>query len=116
MHEAFLPLNYSAHNAYLAMLADTGVFGFLWYVTLMAGAMIGMFRLADAPTRRLAIAVVASYAVVGLFERRAINGANPMSLFFLMTALFVLREGAFARVRRAAWGAGTRPAIIGAGG
>ena len=28
--------NFSAHNAYLAMLADTGIFGFLWYMALMA--------------------------------------------------------------------------------
>ncbi len=103
MHEAFLPLNYSAHNAYLAMLADTGIFGFLWYVALMGRAFVGMFRLGDAPTRALAIAIVVSYAIVGLFERRAINGANPMSLFFLMAALFILREQALARARRVAW-------------
>ena len=87
MHEAYLPANFSAHNAYLAMLADTGVFGLLWYLALMAMAWIGMFRLKDARTRHLAIGLIVSYTFVGLFERRAINGANPMSLLFLMAAM-----------------------------
>lgn len=100
MHEAFLPLNFSSHNAYLAMLADTGLFGFLWYMALMIAAWVGMFRLGDPATRNLAIGVVGSYALIGLFERRAINGGNPMSLLFLATALFILRERAVARIER----------------
>ncbi len=100
MHEAYLPLNFSAHNAYLAMLADTGVFGFLWYMGLLLAAWIGMFRLEEGPTRHLVIALVSSYTLIGLFERRAINGANPMSLMFLMAVMLIMRENSLARVRR----------------
>jgi O-antigen ligase len=119
MHEAYLPLNFSAHNAYLAMLADTGIFGFLWYMALMVAAWIGMFRMKDSRMRRLAIALVSSYAFIGLFERRAINGANPMSLMFLMAAMAILREDAVTRVQRAvertrqAW---SPPPVLRAGG
>lgn len=115
MHSQYLPLNYSAHNAYLAMLADTGIFGFLWYVLLMLRSFFGMFRIADARVRPFAIAVVASYFMVGFFERRAINGANPMSLFFLMIAVYVLREAAFERVKRFADPAAAAPAVARAG-
>jgi O-antigen ligase len=100
MHEAYLPLNLSAHNAYLAMLADTGIFGFLWYIALLLMSFFGMFRIKDPRTRHFAIAVIASYAFIGLFERRAINGANPMSLIFLATAMVILHDGAVARAHR----------------
>ena len=108
MHEAFMPVSYSAHNAYIAMLADTGLFGFLWYMALLITAWVGMFRLSDPRTRRLAIGLIASYTIVGLFERRAINGANPMSLMFLMASMVILRDGSLERMRRVAE---RRPAV-----
>jgi hypothetical protein len=76
------------------------VFGLLWYLALMAMAWIGMLRLKDARTRHLAIGLIVSYTFVGLFERRAINGANPMSLLFLMAAMVILRDEAVAHVGR----------------
>jgi O-antigen ligase len=100
MHEAYMPMNFSAHNAYIAMLADTGIFGLVWYIALMIMAWIGMFRIKDARMRRLVMALVSSYAFVGLFERRAINGGNPMSIMFLMAAMLILREEGLARARR----------------
>lgn len=100
MHEVYMPVNFSAHNAYIAMLADTGIFGFLWYIALLAIAWVGMFRLTEGRMRHLAIALVSSYTFIGLFERRAINGANPMSIMFLMAVMLILREDALARVRR----------------
>jgi O-antigen ligase len=99
-HEAYLPLGFSAHNAYLAMLADTGIFGLLWYVMLIVVSVFAVFGVRDPRTRNLAIAVVVSYALIGLFERRAINGANPASLLFLMFAFFAIKEQAIERFRR----------------
>jgi O-antigen ligase len=100
MHEAYMPLNFSAHNAYIAMLADTGIFGLVWYIALMIMAWIGMFRITDARTRHLVMALVSSYTMIGLFERRAINGGNPMSIMFLMAVMLILREEGLARVQR----------------
>ena len=48
----------------------------------------------------LAIVLVSSYTLIGLFERRAINGANAMSLMFLMAVTLIMREDALAHVRR----------------
>jgi O-antigen ligase len=83
------------------MLADTGILGFLWYVGLLVMAWIGMFRVKDSRTRYVVIALVSSYTFIGLFERRAINGGNPMSIMFLMAVMLIMREGAIARVRQA---------------
>jgi O-antigen ligase len=100
MHELYLPADLSAHNAYLAMLADTGVFGCAWYVLLLITCWLGMFRIKDQGTRHLIIGLVSSYTFVGLFERRAINGANPMSVLFLMAAMYLYGEVSLAAARR----------------
>lgn len=102
MHERYMPRHFEAHNAYIAMLADTGICGFLWYVSLLVAFCRGMFKLADKRLRYLAIGLATSYALVGLFERRAIDGANPMSWMFLMSAMMVLRDGALERLGAAA--------------
>ena len=78
---------------------DTGFFGFLWYAALMVGAWFVMFRLKEPHFRNLAIAVIASYAFIGLFERRAINGANPMSYLFLIACFAAFRERAVETLR-----------------
>jgi hypothetical protein len=72
------------------MLADTGIFGLNWYVVLIVGAGRAAFYIADPHTRHLALAAVISYAVIGFFERRAINGGNPMSSLFLMLCFHAL--------------------------
>jgi hypothetical protein len=46
------------------------------------------------------MALISSYTFVGLFERRAINGGNPMSIMFLMAVMLIFREEGLARVRR----------------
>jgi len=91
-HEAYLPLNLSAHNAYLAMLADTGVFGLIWYLYLLIASGIAALRIRDPRSRNAVVALIVSYAVIGLFERRAINGANPLSLLFLMGCFLAIKS------------------------
>jgi O-antigen ligase len=90
-HESFLPGNVSAHNAYLAMLADTGLIGTLLYIALVLGALVAALTIDDKPSRRLISVVIVSYIVYGFFERRAINGGNPYSLLFLFASLSVAR-------------------------
>lgn len=91
-HEQFMPFNRSAHNAYLAMLADTGIFGFVWYVTLIVSSILAAFRIADTRSRDLVLAGILSYAVIGFFERRAINGGNPVGILFLMFCFYAYAQ------------------------
>ncbi|MGH7090063.1 MAG: O-antigen ligase family protein [Stellaceae bacterium] len=101
MHELYMPGGYESHNAYLAMLADTGLCGLIWYVGVLAAMWRGMFKIEDPRLRRLAIGLAVSYSFIGLFERRAIDGGNPMGWLFLMGAAMILRDGAIGRVERA---------------
>src|SRR6185312_13334413 len=115
LHERFLPFHSSTHNAYLAMLADMGIFGLLWYLALLVGAGLAAFSISDAKTRDLAIAMIVGYAVVGLFERRAVNAGNPVSILFMVTCFFSLTQRDLMRVRRRmAETRGTDPSLDGA--
>jgi O-antigen ligase len=111
-HEAYLPLNYSAHNAYLAMLADTGVFGFIWYLWLLIASGLAAFRIRDPRSRNAAVGLIVSYAVIGLFERRAINGANPLSLLFLMGCFLAMKSQEVRRWRPRLGAARALPAAL----
>jgi O-antigen ligase len=99
-HEQYLPLHYSTHDAYLAMLADLGIFGLLWYLALLIGAALAAFGITDTKTRDLTIAMIFGYAVIGTFERRAINAGNPVSLLFMMLCFFSLAQGDIRRAYR----------------
>jgi O-antigen ligase len=108
-HEALLTTNTSAHNAYLAMLADTGLFGLVLYVGLLVSAALAALQITDRPTRNLIVATVLGYAVIGFFERRAINSGNPYGILILMCAYYVMayrqrRMAFFAQQRQSAHG------------
>ncbi|MCU0840039.1 MAG: hypothetical protein MUE49_15170, partial [Rhodospirillales bacterium] len=45
--------------------------------------------------RLFAAAVIVSYAMAGLFERRAINVGNAYSITFILTCLLALRHARF---------------------
>lgn len=83
-HEQFLLTIVSAHNAYLAMLADTGLLGLVVYLVLQIYSLFASWGIQDQRTRRFVIAVIVGYVIIGFFDRRTINGGNPYSLFFLM--------------------------------
>jgi O-antigen ligase len=83
-HEQFLPGALPAHNAYLAMLADTGLLGFIVYVVLQIGSLIASWGIQDQRTRRFVMTVILTYIVIGFFDRRTINAGNPFGLFFVM--------------------------------
>lgn len=91
-HEALLTSASSAHNAYLTMLADTGLFGLMAYVSLISLSLWSAWRHPmPLRVRAVLVAVVASYAVLGLFERRALNAGNPYSILFVICCYYSLR-------------------------
>ncbi len=115
-HEQFLEGGMPSHNAFLAMLADTGVFGLLVYLVLLVRSLVASWSIEDAATRRFVILVIVTYIVIGFFDRRAINGGNPYSLFFLMCCSLALTEQSRRKAerlagRQAAWRGGAEPAF-----
>ncbi len=93
-HELFMEITQfsSSHNAYIAMLADTGFVGFTVYVLFLAGSFVAALRLEGDPRLRLfLIAVIVSYSFAGMFERRAINAGNSFSITFIFACLLAMR-------------------------
>lgn len=86
-HESLMPDGSQAHNAYLGMLAETGIVGLGGYLLICGSAVAGLVRLRHDPTRQVGVAVVVSYIVYGLVETRAVNFGNPYSIVFLWIAL-----------------------------
>lgn len=97
-HQWFIPGGLGAHQAYLAVLADTGILGLLWYLFFLAASLWGSLGIRDGGTRVVVLLTIVAYALVGLFEARAINGGNPFSIFFQMCCFFSLTQ---ASIRRA---------------
>jgi len=82
-HEQFLA-GLPAHNAYLAMLADTGVLGLIVYLVLLISSLIASWGIKDQRTRRFVVTAIVGYIIIGFFDRRTINAGNPYGVFFLM--------------------------------
>jgi O-antigen ligase len=105
-HEQFLA-GAPAHNAYLAMLADTGVLGLIVYLVLLITSLAASWGIEDPRTRRFIMAVIVTYIVIGFFDRRTINAGNPFGLFFLMCCAVALtdqsRRKAAALAGKLAW-------------
>jgi O-antigen ligase len=97
-HEHLLN-NVSAHNAYLAMLADTGIFGLLLYLIMIGMALTTSRSIADPQALRVTLAVVIGYAVLGFFERRAINAGNPYGVLFMLCCFYPLVQHQLQRTR-----------------
>lgn len=110
-HEQLIVSTTSAHNAYLSMLADTGLVGLLAYIYLLVLGTWSAFRIEDTRMRGFAVALMIGYATIGMFERRAINSGNPLGLLFLMGAFYAITAAGLApRHERAARAALDLPA------
>jgi len=95
-HEQFLA-GTPAHNAYLAMLADTGLLGFIVYVVLLVSSLIASWGIEDLRTRRFVLTSIVGYIIIGFFDRRAINAGNPYGVLILMCCSVALVDQSLRR-------------------
>ena len=94
-HENLLPIGTSAHNAYLTMMADTGIIGLIVYLLFAGSAFYSAcYGIEPNRTRRFVITIIVSYLAYGLFERRALNAGNAFSIWFIMACFYALRARA----------------------
>jgi hypothetical protein len=82
-HEQFLA-GWPAHNAYLAMLADTGLLGLAVYLALLIRSLVASWGIQDRRTRRFVITALVGYVIIGFFDRRTVNAGNPYGVLFVM--------------------------------
>lgn len=87
-HEHLLKTDTSAHNGYLATLAEIGLLGFLGVAYLIWRALTLWWSAAHEPNRTVHASILfglcVGYLLLALFERYLINVGNPTSLLFLL--------------------------------
>lgn len=90
-HEALLKINSSAHNGYLALLAEIGVIGFTAILCVTLSGLWNIRRRIQDPSQAFSYSVLlglaCGYLVLAIFERYFINAGNPTSLLFLLSIL-----------------------------
>ena len=105
-HEKFLASEASAHNAYLAMLADMGVAGFVSYTFLVFGALwLAVRRAARLPDRaNLACAAfLSAFVINGLVERQALDTGATYSQLMIIVAAWAWRQDQSSPRRLPGW-------------
>ncbi|MGA6828436.1 O-antigen ligase family protein [Nitrospira sp. NS4] len=94
-HEHLLKADTSAHNGYLATLAEVGVLGFLGVLYLVVRGLHLLWADSRDPGRAfvqsILLGLCVGYILLAIFERYLINVGNPTSLLFLVS---VMRPGA----------------------
>jgi O-antigen ligase len=110
-HKLFTIDQAEAHQVYLGMLVDTGIFGLIWYLWFLGASLYAASRIGDRSVRNVAVATIVAYMVIGFFDARGFSSGNPTSLYFEMCCFFALRHESLLRVPRSA----LSPAIVGPG-
>lgn len=91
-HEGLLKTNTSAHNGYLATLAEIGFLGFACVMALIVAGIVGLLRRQNDEqwlrVQAVLLGLTMGYMVLALFERYLLNFGNPTSLLFLLAILF----------------------------
>lgn len=105
-HTMYTSYETPAHMIYLAMLADTGIFGFMWYVSLLGWSLVGALSIGDTRSRNVALGTIISYVGIGFFDTHGLGSANPVSLYFEMCCFYALTHASLRRV------AGSAPQAI----
>lgn len=87
-HEHLLKGDTSAHNGYLATLAEVGVLGFLGVLYLIVRGLHLLWADSHDPERWFSQSILfglcVGYLLLAVFERYLINVGNPTSLLFLL--------------------------------
>ncbi len=90
-HETVLKVNTSAHNGYLALLAEIGIIGFTSVLFATVSGIRNIWRRNQDPSQTFSASVLlglaCGYFVLAIFERYFINAGNPTSLLFLLSIL-----------------------------
>lgn len=90
-HEMLLKINTSAHNGYLALLVEIGLFGFVAVLWLAFSGVRVRWQLAKdgvhGYTSSVLLGLSCGFLALAMFERYFINVGNPTSLLFLLSIL-----------------------------
>jgi O-antigen ligase len=99
MHEQYMTTLSSAHNGYLSLLAEVGLFGSLSLLFLTSLAYWRLFRSAlrgDA-IAMFGVSFVTGYLFLATFERFFLNMGNPTSALTWLFLMMPVQAGRFVR-------------------
>ena len=95
-HDSMIKAASSAHNGYLAMLAEVGIAGFLSVLFIVVSGLRRLKRLnhitQGAPAVAVLLGICCGYCFVALFERYLLNVGNPTSLLFMLGIFYQNRN------------------------
>jgi O-antigen ligase len=97
-HTMLTPYEAPAHMIYLAMLADTGIFGLIWYTVFLGVSLLAALDISDPRSRNVVVGTIVAYVGIGFFDTHGLGSANPVSLYFEMCCFFALRQSSIQRV------------------
>jgi O-antigen ligase len=90
-HEHVLKVDTSAHNGYLATLAEVGIIGFLAVLYLVLRGLRLLWENIKNPRHVFSYSILfglcVGYLLLAVFERYLVNVGNPMSLLFLLSVM-----------------------------
>jgi O-antigen ligase len=91
-HEHILKVDTSAHNGYLATLAEVGIIGFLAVLYLVFRGLRLLRANIKIPSHVFSYSILfglcVGYLLLAVFERYLINIGNPTSLLFLLSVMW----------------------------
>jgi O-antigen ligase len=91
-HEHILKVDTSAHNGYLATLAEVGIIGFLAVLYLVFKGLRLLKANIKNPSHVFSYSILfglcIGYLLLAVFERYLINIGNPTSLLFLLSVMW----------------------------
>ncbi len=74
----------SAHNGYLAYLAETGVVGFSVLIYFMTCSVVNHIKRIHEPFILWSLSFIIMYFVIGVFESFLLNFGNPLSIIAIL--------------------------------
>jgi O-antigen ligase len=89
VHEYYPGLDRSTHNAYLALLVETGVLGTLFVFLIVSSGLRELLTQVRQGSKiaRLGLSLVAGFLFISFFERYLFNFGTPTSILVLMFLL-----------------------------
>lgn len=93
-HEQFMTRTSTAHQAYLAVMAETGVVGIAAYLTLVLGAMVRLLLRAGSGNSLVwdaAAAFMAGFLVIGFVETSSLTMGVPSCLLMVFITAYAWR-------------------------
>ncbi|MCB2218438.1 MAG: O-antigen ligase family protein [Desulfobulbaceae bacterium] len=92
-HEYHMTTQSSAHNGYLSLLAEVGIFGSLVIFAMISISIYKLSKYRGSMIKMFMLGCIIAYLVIAIFERYMLNIGNSFSLIFIFFVYSQLVNG-----------------------